>query len=389
MNRCKLKSIIFIIIIVLISSYFIRYEKADYTKVFTLDEESFENNILKKNRNDTIYLDKVKKIHFEGIGEYCDFIDGNNVMYTTRNGDDSFVDSRDTKVNYFQINVLNIKENNFKKLNPVHNKSQKFIMASPDKKNLFYSEGKDILEKDKYEDKNNKEDKNYIYNIKSGRSINVEYKTFLKWMPDSSGYIGIKENLFLYDVNTNKKINILNEKQIKKLGNIHDICITKDCKNIFLQCYKEEEDFYSYIYHVNLDNPKKISFVVKGNIRKIDALDRENLIFTGKFNNERALYIYNIPNGQINRLIDDEVIMFKLSNDIKKIAYVKIDKDGNTNLYAANIHKNTIGQSLMLYKDIYIKNNNLNWSENSKELIASFYEDNEDSHKLMYIFYFK
>ncbi len=101
------------------------------------------------------------------------------------------------------------------------------------------------------------------------------------------------------------------------------------------------------------------------------------------------MYIYNIPNREINKFIDAEVIMFKLSNDIKNIAYVKMDKEGNTNLYAAKIDKNTIGHNLMLYKNIYIKSNNLNWSENSKELIASFYEDKEDSHNLVYMFYFK
>ncbi|HIG0356123.1 hypothetical protein FC976_01855 [Clostridium sporogenes] len=388
MNRCKLKSIVFIIIIVFISAYFIKYEKADYTKVFTLDEKDFEENMLKKDRSEIISLNKVKKIPFKGICERCDFIDENNIMYTTRNSSDSFLDSKDNKVNYFQINGLNIKENKSKILNPVHNKSQKFIIASPDKKNLFYSEGKDVLEKNNYETKN-KEDKNYIYNINNNKSINIDYKTFLKWMPDSSGYIGVKENLFLYDISNNKKISILNEKQIKRLGNIYNICITKDCKNIFLQCYKGDEDFYSYIYHVNLDNPKKVSFVVKGNIKKIDVLDKENLIFTGKFNNEKALYIYNIPNREINKFIDAEVIMFKLSNDIKNIAYVKMDKEGNTNLYAAKIDKNTIGHNLMLYKNIYIKSNNLNWSENSKELIASFYEDKEDSHNLVYMFYFK
>ncbi|APH16887.1 hypothetical protein NPD5_429 [Clostridium sporogenes] len=386
MNRCKVKSIIFIIMIVLISAYFIKYEKADYTKVFTLDEKDFEETTLKKDKSEIISLNKVKKIPFEGICGDCDFIDENNIIYTTRNSSDSFLDSKDNKVNYFEINVLNIKENNSKILNPVHNKSQKFTISSPDKKNLFYSEGKDVLERNNYE---YKEDKSYIYNVKGNKSINIDYKTFLKWMPDSSGYIGIKENLFLYDINNNKKISILNEKQIKRLGNICDVCITKDCKNIFLRCYKTDEDFYSYIYHVNLDNPEKVSFIVKGNIKKIDALDKENLIFTGKFNNEKALYIYNVPNREINKFIDDEVIMFKLSNDIKNIAYVKMDKEGNTNLYAAKIDKNAIGHNLILYKNIYIKSNNLNWSENSKELIASFYEDKEDSHNLMYIFYFK
>ncbi|WP_434303045.1 hypothetical protein [Clostridium botulinum] len=388
MNRCKVKSIVFIIMIVLISAYFIKYEKADYTKVFTLDEKDFEETTLKKDKSEIISLNKVKKIPFKGICGHCDFIDENNIIYTTRNSSDSFLDSKDNKVNYFEINVLNIKENNSKILNPVHNKSQKFTISSPDKKNLFYSEGKDVLERNNYEYRD-KEDRSYIYNVKGNKSINIDYKTFLKWMPDSSGYIGIKENLFLYDINNNKKISILNEKQIKRLGNIYDVCITKDCKNIFLQCYKTDEDFYSYIYHVNLDNPEKVSFIVKGNIKKIDALDRENLIFTGKFNNEKALYIYNVPNREINKFIDDEVIMFKLSNDIKNIAYVKADKEGNTNLYAAKIDKNAIGYNLILYKNIYIKSNNLNWSENSKELIASFYEDKEDSHNLMYIFYFK
>ncbi|MBD5638934.1 hypothetical protein HYI18_10115 [Clostridium botulinum] len=388
MNRCKVKSIVFIIMIVLISAYFIKYEKADYTKVFTLDEKDFEETTLKKDKSEIISLNKVKKIPFKGICGHCDFIDENNIIYTTRNSSDSFLDSKDNKVNYFEINVLNIKENNSKILNPVHNKSQKFTISSPDKKNLFYSEGKDVLERNNYEYRD-KEDRSYIYNVKGNKSINIDYKTFLKWMPDSSGYIGIKENLFLYDINNNKKISILNEKQIKRLGNIYDVCITKDCKNIFLQCYKTDEDFYSYIYHVNLDNPEKVSFIVKGNIKKIDALDRENLIFTGKFNNEKALYIYNVPNREINKFIYDEVIMFKLSNDIKNIAYVKADKEGNTNLYAAKIDKNAIGYNLILYKNIYIKSNNLNWSENSKELIASFYEDKEDSHNLMYIFYFK
>ncbi len=137
MNRCKIRSIIFIIMTVLISTYFIKYEKADYTKVFTLDEKDFEETTLKKDKSEIISLNKVKKIPFEGIFGHCDFIDENNIIYTTRNSSDSFLDSKDNKVNYFEINVLNIKENNSKILNPVHNKSQKFTISSPDKKKFI------------------------------------------------------------------------------------------------------------------------------------------------------------------------------------------------------------------------------------------------------------
>ncbi len=74
---------------------------------------------LKKDKSEIISLNKVKKIPFEGIFGHCDFIDENNIIYTTRNSSDSFLDSKDNKVNYFEINVLNIKENNSKILNPV------------------------------------------------------------------------------------------------------------------------------------------------------------------------------------------------------------------------------------------------------------------------------
>ncbi|WP_125152491.1 hypothetical protein [Clostridium rectalis] len=390
MGNYKAKSIFLIVIVLGLGFYLIKYEKEDYTKVFTLDEKDFVESTLGKDKDEVISLNKVEKVSipFDGIGECCDFVDDENIVCTTRNSSDSFVDSKDNKINYFQINILNIKENKSKPLSPIHNKSQNFMISSPDKKKIFYSAGKDILDKSIYK-VNDNENKSFIYSLKDQKAENIDYKTFLKWMPDSSGYIGVKDKLFFHDTNLNKNINILDEKKVKKLGNIFDICISKDCKNIFLQCYKWDEDFYSYIYHINLDKPNKVSFIFKGNIKKIDALDNENLIFTGKFNNEKALFIYNVPKRDINLLLDDEVIMFKLSNDRKNIAYVKMDKEGNKNLYAAKVYKNSISYNLMIYKNIYIKNNNLNWSEDNKKLVASFYEDKEDGENLMYIFYFK
>ncbi|KAJ50608.1 hypothetical protein BD780_002702 [Clostridium tetanomorphum] len=378
-----------LITVSLITLFFIiftfRYEKTGFDKIVVLDDINFNEDILSSDREEKMTLEKVDKVPFNEECDSCDFIDDENIVYASRNSKDTFLDVNDEKLNYFQLNKFNLKSLKEEKIKPVHNKSQRFIISSPDKKRIFYSEGDEILQREiKIVEKN----KSFIYNVKDKENINISYKTFVKWMPDSSGYIGMKSTLFFQDLNNNTTKEILEAKQLKNIGNIHEISVAKDCKNIFIQSFKSDEEFNSYIYHLNLDKPYKLNLIFKGNINKIEGIDGDNFIFSGKFWGDKALYLYNIKTKDIKTILNEEVILFKLSNDRKNIAYVVKDKEGNNTLYAAKIYKNSISHSVMLYKNLNIKNSTLNWSEDNNKLIAAFYENKEEKSK-MYIFYFK
>jgi hypothetical protein len=376
-----------LIVVIFFIFIFSHESRGGYDKVFVLDNSNFNDDILSNEEEKKMTLENVQKVPFNGNCDSCDFFDKDNIIYSKRNGQGSFLDVNNERLNYYGINILNLKTNREEKLIPVENKSQRFIIPSPDKKRIFYSEGEEILEKDaKYKEEENK---SYIYNVKSKEKINIPYKTFIKWMPDSSGYIGIKDSLFLQDFNKGISKEILDYKQLKKIENIQEISIAKDCQNIFIQGFKSDEDFSSYIYNVNLDKPYEANLVLKGNIKRIEAIDNNNLIFSGKYWGEKGLYNYNLETKEIKKLLDGDIVLFKLSNDKKSIAYVVKDKDGNNILYAAKLYKNSISESVMLYKNLFIKYYTLNWSEDNKRLIAAFYEEKEEKDNKIYIFHFR
>ncbi len=376
-----------LIVVIFFIFIFSHESRGGYDKVFVLDNSNFNDDILSNEEEKKMTLENVQKVPFNGNCDSCDFFDKDNIIYSKRNGQGSFLDVNNERLNYYGINILNLKTNREEKLIPVENKSQRFIIPSPDKKRIFYSEGEEILEKDaKYKEEENK---SYIYNVKSKEKINIPYKTFIKWMPDSSGYIGIKDSLFLQDFNKGISKEILDYKQLKKIENIQEISIAKDCQNIFIQGFKSDEDFSSYIYNVNLDKPYEANLVLKGNIKRIEAIDNNNLIFSGKYWGEKGLYNYNLETKEIKKLLDGDIVLFKLSNDKKSIAYVVKDKDGNNILYAAKLYKNSISESVMLYKNLFIKYYTLNWSEDNKRLIAAFYEEKEEKDNKTYIFHFR
>ena len=238
-----------LIVVIFFIFIFSHESRGGYDKVFVLDNSNFNDDILSNEEEKKMTLENVQKVPFNGNCDSCDFFDKDNIIYSKRNGQGSFLDVNNERLNYYGINILNLKTNREEKLIPVENKSQRFIIPSPDKKRIFYSEGEEILEKDaKYKEEENK---SYIYNVKSKEKINIPYKTFIKWMPDSSGYIGIKDSLFLQDFNKGISKEILDYKQLKKIENIQEISIAKDCQNIFIQGFKSDEDFSSYIYNVN------------------------------------------------------------------------------------------------------------------------------------------
>lgn len=376
-----------LIVVIFFIFIFSHESRRGYDKVFVLDNSNFNDDILSNEEERKMTLENVQKVSFNGTCDSCDFFDKDNIIYSKRNGQGSFLDVNNERLNYYGINILNLKTNKEEKLIPIENKSQRFIIPSPDKKRIFYSEGEEILEKDaKYKEEENK---SYIYNVKSKEKINIPYKTFIKWMPDSSGYIGIKDSLFLQDFNKGMNKEILDYKQLKKIENIQEISIAKDCKNIFIQGFKSDEDFNSYIYNVNLDKPYEVNLVLKGNIKRIEAIDNNNLIFSGKYWGEKGLYNYNLETKEAKKLLDGDIVLFKLSNDKKNIAYVVKDKDGNNILYAAKLYKNSISESVMLYKNLFIKYYTLNWSEDNKRLIAAFYEEKEEKDNKIYIFHFR
>lgn len=387
--KILLKNIIIttVLIVLTFCIFIFSYERSEYYKVFELDDVNFNEDILSNEQEKKMTLDIVEKIPFDGKCDSCDFIDGDNIIYSTRNSNESFLDVNNEKLNYYQINKLNLKTNKEEKLISGENKSQRFIIASPDKKRIFYSDGEEILEKQtKYKEEENK---SFIYSFKDNKNENIPHKTFVKWMPDSSGYIGIKNSLFLQDFNKGVQKEILDYKKLKEIENIQEISIAKDCKNIYIQSFKSDEDFYSYIYHVNLDNPNEAELIFKGNIKRIESIDNNNLIFSGKYWGKKALYHYNIQTEEVKSLLDEDIVLFKISNDRKKIAYVIKDKEGNNSLYTARIYKNNISESILLYKNLFIKYYTLNWSEDNKKLIGAFYEEKEEENNKMYIFHFK
>lgn len=130
-----------LITVSLITLFFIiftfRYEKTGFDKIVVLDDINFNEDILSSDREEKMTLEKVDKVPFNEECDSCDFIDDENIVYASRNSKDTFLDVNDEKLNYFQLNKFNLKSLKEEKIKPVHNKSQRFIISSPDKKEFF------------------------------------------------------------------------------------------------------------------------------------------------------------------------------------------------------------------------------------------------------------
>ncbi|MDP4146020.1 MAG: hypothetical protein Q8936_16280 [Bacillota bacterium] len=351
-----------------------------------LDEKNFNANLLGDESSKDLILDKVENIPVPWITKSMEVLDNNNVMFSIRYANGTAVNVSDKKESYFQLGTLNLRNKDISRFNAVDGINQYIVSISPDKKSLLYRETNTLANKDnlRYAQRSD-----YIDDLKSKNIIPLSYWEFLNWMPDSSSFIGLSSELYIYDINDESKSVILTSAEVRKLGSMKEIQATKDGSKIYVKTSNPKSKFDSNVACISLKD-KSITFLNIKGVVSFKLLDSENVIYTRLINDKNQLYIYNLKSDKSKLLVDEDIPYFVISSNCKSIAYVKKDDRGRETLCAAKIRGDSINSNIMLYKDILIKDDDIQWSSDNQKLYVCLREGSKLKDKdYLYIFTFK
>lgn len=253
-----------------------------------------------------------------------------------------------------------------------------------------------------------KVDSMYIHDVKSNvdKEINMGPIIKFQWSKDSKYIIAMKfkeKNMYciIYDVekDTVKEIKMSDnfvQQYVPIYSNngkeVYFSCIIKDLNN-------SEQDKY-VIYKLNVNDEKYEEIMVlppfkdssDSNSSEINGpfsvINKgKNIVFNGKINCDRGLFIYDVENKKFNKVDGNEnsSIRFYVSPDEDKIVYsifnqTNGNKSGITanmigNVYAAKIKDNKLENKILLCKDIdsynFYGGSSIIWSNDSKKVVIS------------------
>ncbi|WDV45021.1 hypothetical protein PV797_16050 [Clostridiaceae bacterium M8S5] len=248
-----------------------------------------------------------------------------------------------------------------------------------------------------------KNDKNYIYEISSGKtneyklkslnnSVNDNQYSYLigNWTEDSNFLIKYnKANHTFYIINKTgnieKSINLNDRISYVNNGQYY----STNGENIYFIGRKNVKNTEKIgLYHLNTKTESITSILELDTTTKTQAqnalhnfqfLDNNTVVFDALVESVSGLYLYDINTHKISKLFASDGINFSIAPDQNKIVYSvsqSIRKEDtfeyDNDIYVANIDKNG------LHNISYVKKNSFatsyKWSDDSKKLV--FYESN-------------
>jgi hypothetical protein len=370
-----LKFIIPAILIVLL----LLIEKFPYqngNKAVTIDSNNFNRNLNGDSRkNDYVSLLNTRQLEFQGSFGNALWIDDSNLICSMLNSESSHVTSQNTLSKHGQLNIFNIYNNTFKKIDPTEDYSESVTAISPSREKILYD--KSYID---YEDKSipyeiiQKQGK-YLYNVKTGISgfIDSFQYRFLCWMPDEDSFIRASTTLEAYDMKSKQVKKIMDYDKLKNLGSISNAEVSKNGDKVFIQTIKISSNYESSVYYIPLNVEKaEPVLLIKGNIGQFQCLDDNNILFSVRDDNNGGIYKLNINTKNKEPFAKGNIAYFKLSDDKSKIIYGRIDEKRNAPIYVGTIKNGNITSNLNIFNIDKIYNCNVVWSKSGTKLLLSF-----------------
>ncbi len=289
-------------------------------------------------------------------------IDNSTLAFTTIKQED---EEYNGEICDFNIDTNTISE--------IDNKLAKGLHVLPDKKGLIYY----------VSDDENSDSKTYLYDFESKKISKTFDGSVCEIAPDSSTYIGmIKDNLFMQNINTGERKNIINIKEfvqeaglnlkinlgyLKKMEDLklRNFRFSLDGKRIYFIGSHENE---FALYMINLDNNNSLEVLAIGDITDLTPLKDGNLIFYGNINGDYGMYLYNINTREYKLLVNSNISGLDVTAE-GKVAYISSNNDRINELHTAYLNNDIIESDNRIYSDL--KNVRLlKWSNDGKILFC-------------------
>lgn len=221
---------------------------------------------------------------------------------------------------------------NIKSLNEEYDIVYNTGSISPSKNWIVY----DILD---YKNINKKQDVgSIIYNIEDNSKINLGYYfELLRWLPDSSGFYGIKKGqLFEYSIDEGKIIKTYN---LKNQDYISKIEFSKDATKMYTMSMSKSE---ICIYNLNDNTIKTISDIK--HMYDFEVINDQYLIIEGIKDSAKFLYLYNLENGTKEIIKGIHLDEMHLSRDKSKLitVYYTGNNESTIDVYDINSYNKKI-----------------------------------------------
>lgn len=348
------------------------YTKEEMRRETVIIQEGYESNKINDKNTGEIKVSKIEKVFGESIG----WLDDDNILMFYPNGYSDYI-----KECYFR--KYNINTGKEEILCKPEVKGQIAIL-SPDKNKIFIS--KNISKDLKVGEGSERKSLSHIYDINTNILTKIDSDaTFKTWSEDGS-IVGLlknwefrnNENTYsskviqneLYDVNSseiyktikrdNKNINEFNGEDYSEIE------LIKDKSTYFVQA----NDPTSGIAVFQVDGKEKKRKLFNGNINSGKSIDN-NILFSGSYkknvNYEDGLFIYDVENNRIDKLLSGHFPTIKVSEDNEYIAFCS-GEDFNE-LYVARLEDNKIKDKTLVLKSDFITNK-IFFSPDGKKLIV-------------------
>ncbi|NHN35259.1 TolB family protein [Paenibacillus agricola] len=225
-----------------------------------------------------------------------------------------------------------------------------------------------------YESKEGGLSKTYVYDAATNKKLSIFNGVFAaEWLPDNIRFVGMDDYLFIQDIKTGMRENILKISDYAgKLPNLFfDLKLLKDGQTAGI-FYNSIGTTHVLKVDINTKNPMKQT--LNGQLHYAFPIDNKALAVVGQFNNRYGIYLYDITNNSLELLIDltnQKLLDISISQDGKKIAYSVMNMDTGwygIEVHAAYLDHNQVTSNEVVYKDLNHFVDKLLWTKDSQML---------------------
>lgn len=323
-----IKNIILLLFIVGILSliiYISVYSSKEYTKNVNLDIETY-------NYKKSEYVNKHESIKINSEIPINDYIvdlkfDGNKLIAISNS-----IYENKSEIKIYEIDPDDNTIDNIKSLSEDYDIVYNTGSISPSRDLIVY----DTLD---YKNTNKKQDvSSIIYNMEDNSKINLGYYfELLRWLPDSSGFYGIKKGqLFEYSIDEGK---IIKTYDLKNQSYISKIEFSQDATKMYTMSVPKSE---ICIYNLNNNTMKSIADIKY--IYDFEVIDDQHLIIEGINDSEKHLYLYNLENGTKEIIKGIHLDEMHLSRDKSKLitVYYTGNNESTIDVYDINSYNKKV-----------------------------------------------
>ncbi|MGF9911545.1 hypothetical protein ABEX47_22065 [Paenibacillus ehimensis] len=221
----------------------------------------------------------------------------------------------------------------------------------------------------------------YVYEATTNSKRYTFNGTFAAtWLPDSLRFVGMDDYLFVQNIKTGQRENLLNLTEYAGkhpktslsfyvLNDGQTVCLYSDVGNANLLL-------------VDLETGKQWSSTLKGQIFNLVPIDNTNTAAVGLFEDQLGIFLYDAATNSLEPFIDlnnQKLIHISVSQDGKKLAYSILKN--NVGGYGVEVHAVHLNNKKIISHEVIYKESNqfidkLLWSKDSQMLYC--FQQNTD-----------